>query len=137
MFLLMIVLSQVQLSVEIGQSTPWWQSALAWGLPPLGWAAPFATTALGLTALWQIRRSGGRVYGVSLALFDALLFGLLLLDWVIFMLCREAGAALGGPQWAGALLTSALPTAGSVLIDYFIAARAWAAVRDVAPAGRE
>jgi hypothetical protein len=136
MFVLMIALSQVQVSVAIGQSPPWWQAALAWVLPPLGWTAPVATTALGLIALGQIRRSGGRVYGVSLALFDALLFGLLLLDWVIFMLCRLVSAAIGGPEWTGALMTSALPTAGAVLIDYFIAARAWAAVRDAAPAER-
>src|SRR5438067_6084599 len=46
MFLLMIVLSQVQIAVQLepGQSAPMWQVVLGYVVPPLGWAAPFATT---------------------------------------------------------------------------------------------
>ena len=46
-------------------------------LLPLGLLAPFGTTTLGVIALGQIRRSSGRLYGLGLALFDALVFPLL------------------------------------------------------------
>ncbi|MDQ3623372.1 MAG: hypothetical protein M3463_12915 [Verrucomicrobiota bacterium] len=45
--------------------------------------APFGTTILGLMAVSQIRRSAGRLYGLGLAWFDALLFPLLALDGLI------------------------------------------------------
>ena len=48
-------------------------------------AAPFGTTILGFVAIGQIRRSAGRLYGLPLAVFDALLFPLLLLDGIILV----------------------------------------------------
>ena len=51
-----------------------------------GITAPFGATILGAVSISQIRHSAGRLYGLGLALFDALLFPLLLLDWVIVML---------------------------------------------------
>jgi tRNA A-37 threonylcarbamoyl transferase component Bud32 len=47
----------------------------------------FGTTILGLVAISHIRHSVGRLYGMGLALFDALLFPLLLLDAVIVAFC--------------------------------------------------
>ena len=45
----------------------------------LGLSAPFGTTILGWIAVWQIRRSAGRLHGLWLAVFDGLFFPLLLL----------------------------------------------------------
>jgi serine/threonine protein kinase/tetratricopeptide (TPR) repeat protein len=45
--------------------------------------APLITTILGWVAAMQIRRSGGRLRGLNLALFDGLLFPLLMLDAMI------------------------------------------------------
>jgi predicted Ser/Thr protein kinase len=41
-------------------------------------------TILGCVALVQIRRSAGRLYGLRLAMFDALLFPLLVLDFAVY-----------------------------------------------------
>jgi len=56
----------------------------------LGVSAPFGATILGLVAINQIRRSSGRLYGMPLAIFDTLLYPLLLLDVLIV-----AGVTLG------------------------------------------
>jgi hypothetical protein len=61
----------------------WWQHLLMFTALPLGLAAPFGTTILGIISISQIRRSAGRLYGLGLALFDALLFPLLALDGLI------------------------------------------------------
>ncbi len=50
---------------------------------PLGLAAPFGTTILGFIAISDIRHSGERVYGLPLAVADALFFPLLVLDAVL------------------------------------------------------
>src|SRR5439155_11600852 len=62
----------------------WWQIVLMVTLLPLGIAAPFGTTILGNIAMSQIRRSGGRLHGLSLAVADALFYPLLVLDALIF-----------------------------------------------------
>ncbi len=49
----------------------------------VGLAAPIGTTACGLAAISQIRASLGRLCGLPLAVCDALLFPLLILDGVI------------------------------------------------------
>ena len=58
-------------------------------------AAPFVTTILGFVAIGQIRRSAGKLYGLPLAVFDALLFPLLLLDGSILGLV--AAGTIGAP----------------------------------------
>jgi hypothetical protein len=102
---------------------------------PLGWAAPFATTVLGLLALGQIQRSNGASYGLSLALFDSLLFPMLLIDALVFWFCWQIHAAVADsvPQ---VVFRQAVPTIICVLGDYFLVLRAWAAVQPETPAAR-
>ena len=61
----------------------WWQTLLTFTLLPLGVAAPFGTTILGWISVTQIRRSAGKLYGLGLAVFDGLLFPLLMLDALV------------------------------------------------------
>ena len=73
-------------AVHAGDVPPgpqWWQIILSFTLLPLGVAAPFGTTLLGGIAISQIRRSAGRLYGLRLAVFDALVYPLLVLDALI------------------------------------------------------
>src|ERR1035438_8768623 len=58
---------------------PWWKIPWLVSLLPLGLTAPFGTTLLGWVAIAQIRRSGGRRYGLGLAFLDGMLFPLLAL----------------------------------------------------------
>ncbi len=55
-------------------------------------AAPFGTTILGWVATSQIRQSAGRLSGMGLAVFDGLLFPLLVLDAFIVWLVRTTVA---------------------------------------------
>ncbi len=52
----------------------------------IGLSAPLVATILGLMSISDIRHSQGRITGLPLALFDALLFPLLVLDIVLFVL---------------------------------------------------
>lgn len=54
-------------------------------LGALGATAPFGTTILGCVSIAQIRRSAGTIYGLGMALFDALLFPLMILDGIIVL----------------------------------------------------
>jgi serine/threonine protein kinase len=91
------------------------------GVPPL-----FGTTILGIAATTHIRHSSGRLYGMGLALFDALLFPLLALNFVIFGFLAIAGQLpaaelpLGAKEMA--LLVS-LPVC--IGLDIFIIRWAW------------
>jgi len=81
---------------EFEQSSPgraWWQWALIVGVLPLGLTAPFGTTILGAMAISDIRHSQGRLTGLPIAVGDALLFPLLLLDAILFWLALLVGAA--------------------------------------------
>ena len=108
-------------------------------------AAPFGTTILGFVAIGQIRRSDGKLYGLPLAAIDALLFPLLLLDFLIMVVVAAVVMMVlmlcGGPRGAGGELMSALPTALTLLIslpiiawvDYRIARAAWRMIAGVQP----
>ena len=50
----------------------------------IGLTAPFGTTILGWMGIAQIRKSAGRVQGLGLAVFDGVLFPLLLISGFIF-----------------------------------------------------
>jgi len=132
-FPIMLAISSVQIQVGQGQQPPLWAAWLQFLLVPLGWSALFATTVLGLLALSQIQKSQGRLKGLSLALFDAMLYPLLMLDALVFWLCWQITAQLQAndaitPPIAS-LINQALPTVACVLGDYFLVARAWMAVQ--------
>jgi len=65
----------------------WWEKVIAiiWTVSVV--AAPIGATILGGISISQIRRSAGRRYGMGLAVFDGLLFPLLVLDGLILWLC--------------------------------------------------
>jgi hypothetical protein len=75
-----------QVKAVEGAASPglaWWQYVLRFTLLLVGLTAPFGTTILGIVAISQIRHSAGRLCGMGLAVFDALLFPLLLLATAI------------------------------------------------------
>jgi hypothetical protein len=131
-FLLMVIVSAIPIEVEIGQAPPAWVQGVQFIVLPLGWSAPIGTTALGVVAIGRIQRSRGALYGLSLAVFDALLFPLLLLDAVVFWMCWEVARQFQDHLSAAVLkvISQALPTVACVLGDYFLAARVWLAVQE-------
>jgi hypothetical protein len=67
----------------LSTGTAWWQWILIVTVLPLGLTAPFGTTVFGLMSISNIRHSHGRLIGMPLALADALLYPMLLLDCLI------------------------------------------------------
>jgi predicted Ser/Thr protein kinase len=104
-----------------------WRVVLIIALFLTGAMAPFGTTILGYVALSQIRHSAGRLYGLGLALFDALIFPLLVLDGVVvvFLACMVgfSKSMAGFYEGVGLLL--------SVVLDYFVIRRAWRFCRSI------
>jgi serine/threonine protein kinase len=91
------------------------------GVPPL-----FGTTILGMVSITKIRHSSGRLYGMGLALFDALLFPLLALNFVIFGFLAIAGQLPAAELPLGArelALLVSLPVC--ILLDIPIIRWAW------------
>jgi hypothetical protein len=134
LFFVMLALSSVQLTLAPDAADPLWRTLLNFTLLPLGFTAPIATTVLGLLAIGRIQRSGGHLYGLSLALFDALLYPLLLLDILIFWIGFQidhllVSRGLVTAATAAILFRQALPTIACVLGDYYLATRAWSAVQ--------
>jgi len=88
----------------------------------------FGTTILGFVAISHIRHSAGRLYGMGLALFDALIFTLLALDaaiiacsWLVFRI--PVVLPLPGVFRLGfALLVAGVIC---IVIDFFIVRWAW------------
>lgn len=116
----------------------------------VGITAPFGTTILGFIAIGQIRRSEGNLHGLPLAVANALLYPLLLLDGLILVAFAALTMAIlqaiypGGPHGGVALslpelitLLIALPTIAWV--DYRIVRATWHAVtnREVPSPGTE
>ncbi|MCW5553112.1 MAG: protein kinase [Verrucomicrobiae bacterium] len=114
----------------------WWQLVLGFTLLPLGLTAPFGTTILGTVAISQIRHSRGRLYGLGLAVFDALFFPLLVLNALIL------GAAVLGlramsashvrteavtmsPSWASYWWLGLVVLGVIVLVDWLIIRAVW------------
>jgi predicted Ser/Thr protein kinase len=60
------------------------QEFIMWVCILIGCTPMFATTILGMVSITQIRHSAGRLYGIGLALFDTLLFPLILLNIIMF-----------------------------------------------------
>jgi len=121
-----------------GQPAPgptWWQILLRFTLLPLGIAAPFGTTILGGIALAQIRHSAGRLYGLGLALFDTLLFPLLLADILIWYLLavnirqQLMWAAAQSWLWLADIGPQLFAAVLLVAVDGLVIAWAWRAAR--------
>ena len=136
LFFLMLILSAAR-----GNSPPlpevrppFWHALLDYVIQPLGWSAPIATTVLGLLAIGQIQKAEGAKYGLSLALFDALLFPLLLLDGFIYWVYRQGAEALIVQDVLSADLIArvgpAIPVVIIILGNYYLATRSWAAIQD-------
>jgi serine/threonine protein kinase len=94
----------------------------------LGFSSVFGTTILGFVAISHIRNSAGRLCGMGLAVFDALLYPLLALDlaiiacsWLVFRI--PVVLPLPGVfRLAFALLLAA---AICIVLDLFIVRRTW------------
>ena len=118
-----------------------------WLLAAIGLTAPVATTAFGVAAISEIRHSAGGIIGLPLALADALLFPLLLLDALIMACCgllvgivlSFAARVLGnGPGGLGAFELLLLGGFGLVIalpLDFWIVRRAWRAASKPLSAG--
>jgi hypothetical protein len=115
------------------------QIILAWVLGALGATSPFGTTALGCLAVSRIRHSAGRIYGLPLALFDALFFPLLALDALIIW--ASSGISLWIADWLGRpahpwpshpapLLWAVLAMVGCIVADALIIRWAWRAASE-------
>ena len=94
----------------------------------LGFSSVFGTTILGFVAISHIRHSAGRLYGMGLALFDALLYPLLVLDaviiacgWFVFRI----PAVLLLPGVFRLAFTVLLTGVICIIIDFFIIRLAW------------
>ncbi len=102
--------------------------------------APVGAMVLGLVAISQIRRSAGRLYGLGLALFDAIVFPLLLLDVAIFVLWGFLLHAIfgtqisGGPGGIAKLLTLAATVLMCLVVDFLLVRWAWRSVNRPHPA---
>ncbi len=102
----------------------WWQWVLMFTLLPAGATAPFGTTILGAVSIGEIRHSGGRLIGLPLALADALLFPLLVLDALICFACYY-------PVATNRFIDEFVPIALIVglmiclVVDFLIVLRSW------------
>ncbi len=117
-------------------------------IPAVAYLAPFGTTILGCISLSQIRHSAGRLYGLGLALFDAVLFPILALDsvliWATCGITLYLAHAIGPPTFPAEpwlehplpVLWAVLAGASCVLADYLIIRWAWRAANK-SPRGQE
>ncbi|MDB6058484.1 MAG: hypothetical protein JWO95_2328, partial [Verrucomicrobiales bacterium] len=150
LFLLLVPIVLIPLywhsSHEGGQ--PMWRLVLGsnWVLGFFAFTAPFGTTICGCVAISQIRHSAGKIIGLGLAVFDALLFpmlvvaGVMLFGWLLVFQFFAISPAM--PDWlknpggdrllvaicvAVAIVTSAVPI-------IFITRKVWRSVHQpVAP----
>ncbi len=104
----------------------------------VGLVSPFATTLLGILAISQIRNAKGKLYGLPLAVFDALVYPLLLLDvllvwlgFLLFVMVLSLVLQLGPNQSMtvmGPLLLTVLLIVPMVLVlDAWLVRLAWQA----------
>lgn len=100
-----------------------WQWFMLVIVLPIGLAAPFGTTILGLVAISNIRHSNGRLTGLPLAVADAILFPLLLLDILVGIAVFYLLSTIYGSVSTGlALLLSLI---AGVILDIVIARACW------------
>jgi hypothetical protein len=101
----------------------------------LSLSAPVGATILGIVAISQIRRSNGALYGLPLAVTDALFFPLILLDAVLVALIAGTFLAMAGaftkhsPDPAVAVPVTVIALAVAVVADVWIVKRTLRAAR--------
>lgn len=129
-----------RVQVVSGNETPpppafhWWQWVLLFTVVPLGATAPFGTTILGIVSISQIRQSAGRLYGLGLAMLDALLFPLLALDIVICYVVYGIVSAISKASSTDRLtdtkllVITAITILICVVVDVVIAVCTWRAL---------
>lgn len=83
-FLLVLLFIPLRASTSLTQPTIW-QNILSYILLPISVIAPFATTALGLLGISEIRNSKGKIYGLPLAVFVSLFYPIIVLTLILFM----------------------------------------------------
>jgi len=131
LFFLMLILSALRgNTIPLPEvRPPMWHALLDYVLQPLGWSAPIASTVLGLLAIGQIQKADGAKYGLSLALFDALVFPMLLLDGFVYWVYRQIAEALIVQDIVSAAVVGrigpAIPVVIIILGDYYLATRSW------------
>lgn len=102
--------------------TPAWQLILRYAALLLAVIAPFASTALGLISISQIRNSNGGIYGLPLAVFVSLFYPIIILSlFLVFtgwtFLGSLSGSSLIPLAWLFLIL----------LVDYLIIRFTWRA----------
>jgi tRNA A-37 threonylcarbamoyl transferase component Bud32 len=144
-FIMLLLMFTLQTVTAESAGPTWWQYTLRFSLLPLGLTAPFGTTILGWVAVWQIRRSQGKLGGLGFALFDGLMFPLLALDGLILLIAaRGVGPVLerllAESGWRGTWLWDLrLPIYGTLivgvcaLVDYLVVLRVWRSVNPAPP----
>ncbi len=124
--------TEVTMITPVRQARPASQIVGLFGLLLLSGAGLLATP-LGLWAISKIRRSAGRLYGMGLAVYDTLLYPLLILDGLSIW----AGYALNGCFFSGKrylALFIVVSAAVGLIMDVFIAVLTWKAANK--PAAR-
>jgi predicted Ser/Thr protein kinase len=112
-----------------GENSPRVRMIVAALVGLLGLTAPFGTTICGIIGISEIRRSQGRVYGMPLALADALLFPLLALTALMaFAGYGIAITVLPTVQHAG-LFAAALGLCLAVVVDALLVFLVWRSVQ--------
>lgn len=112
-----------------------WQVLFGIVMMSVGGTAPFGTTILGWVAVGQIRRSGGKINGLGLAVFDGLLFPLLALDVLIWLVITQGIVAPLLQSGNLERYREQLQSAGTiwalvmcVIADFFIVRAVWRSV---------
>ena len=97
------------------------QEFIMWVCIMIGCTPVFGTTILGMVSITQIRHSSGRLYGMGLALFDALFFPVLLSNVAI----------LGGFLWCGMGAAEAIILTVIIagVLDFFLIRWVWRKAR--------
>jgi serine/threonine protein kinase len=98
----------------------------------LGLPGILATTILGWIAVSQIRRSAGKLYGMWLAVFDGLLFPLLVFDAIVYLFATLVlmlvHLRLGLSAMVLPFLIPLISIPVAAILDFLIVRRVWRAV---------
>lgn len=138
LFFFMIFSLVLRVEVHTGNDPPgpkWWQWILIVTLLPLGAASPFGTTILGAVAITKIRHSRGQLYGLWLAVCDALFYPLLLIDGVIVwllaavVLSTVTNAMPASEVWLPKLVIILFTVVVVLVVDVLVIVFAWRAAR--------